>query len=797
MKGLVIFFIIFICFTVFEEFVDETFESDSEKSDDDSIISSSGNEYSSSADESESAGSEEVGVPMDTSPHRYEQRNSNRCVVVDSNDSDISDIDIDAEVAHKDQNSCEIANSDSSLEHNISSEGDESHEDIAVMAEPMNLHEPGKELVVPCQQDKEINDEDNKEEMQFRSDDGADADEKRHFGSDDEADAENEGAEANFPNIGMSDIDMNSLIDKLTNDDDIMESETCDMPPFEEQPEKVLLPLNSDKAVELSDGEKDSLSSKSEGDSSGEEFICNDSDVTDEEGENAGEWNVSPVYGFETRDGNDEMNTGENHENLPSGEQSEDGPELISLKKDVQGLMEEIEILNRGKTEIPSFYGYKEYIEDDDDGLTADQILVIHERPVECGKSVLSDPSQKAHDANDLCHVKFFSPTNLIFYDPESPVVERVSVELSDELNDSEIEERLQEVESELERTAKEESENNEDDISSQSLENDVPQDKLEAEVVKDLKSVLEDITFKEEEKSKSEGVNDTPNLISQDVLESADIEEIYAEKAQLREKATAATGDVQVEPESVQTKEENAENEQVDKEKYEKDRLISSTDTDSLDTLAMANKEELPESIESENVKVDENSELSPTVEETLSEVLPDLGLFKVIGKGREAVVTFETNDNSVAVPESIIEQSHRTDKQQTYENAAEEESVSQTLENEPYIDISPETKQENLTQANQSEPFEKNENCETKEHAISSALETQETDNNSKTKGQASVRDIPSVKEPGIKEEVSVGKIFSEPNFVTSAEKLWLLIKREGRYFFIFCMYFFLSQC
>lgn len=134
-----------------------------------------------------------------------------------------------------------------------------------------------------------------------------------------------------------------------------------------------------------------------------------DSDVTDEEGENVVQWNLPSVY--EDKKG---INTSySDHQDDAMGREKE-----------------------RIYDCLPSLYPVK--AEYNTAVVIPGVVCSDPVKPAQCGKPAIRNKSQRKQSAGNLLNVKFCSPTNLIFYDPETPVVERVSVEIFEDLYSSE-----------------------------------------------------------------------------------------------------------------------------------------------------------------------------------------------------------------------------------------------------------------------------------------------------------------------------------------------------------------------
>ncbi|XP_052770178.1 reticulon-4-like isoform X2 [Mya arenaria] len=356
--------------------------------------------------------------------------------------------------------------------------------------------------------------------------------------------------------VGLSDQEMDSIFDKLTKDEDVdidTSLEASEMPSFSPDNELIMTEPRSDVPMSVSKDTSDddkSFSSNDSSDGSEDEVVCTDSDVTDNEDENVGEWNPSPVYEHSNSleddrskyldSGNMESEVLQGYEYSDKGEAAESAvgdTELHNLRNDVKGLMAEVEsLVQDNKSEnvmLPSLYPVRS-IDIEEPAEFSEKIEVIHDKPVEYCKSSLSDPANKIGSTSDLLHVKFFSPTNMILYDPESPVIDRVSVAMSDELNDSEEEARLKEVDDELEQQNLKDIEDSlpyaDESVNFEDVKQEVEirqTSNLEAEVVKDLREVLGDLQAKREQERKQEQNHESDNNMYGDNIESVSVENV------------------------------------------------------------------------------------------------------------------------------------------------------------------------------------------------------------------------------------------------------------------------------
>ena len=319
--------------------------------------------------------------------------------------------------------------------------------------------------------------------------------------------------------IGISGNEMDSIFDKLTKDDDIdigFQEEISDMPPFSPDSDLFVVESRSDfpmpslkNTTEDDDDDNKSFSSNDSVNGSDEEVVCTDSDVTDDNEDNVGEWNPSPVYEGDDHEqdesemfdhGNVKSEVLEGYEYPEkSGAVGED-TELNNLRNNVKDLMAEVETLVHDDSDrmfLPSLYPVRS-ISEDEPAEFSEKIEVIHDKPTEYCKSSLSSKTQAGN--NDPRHVEFFSPTNMIYFDPECPVIDRVSVEMNDNLNDPDDEERLKEVDSELEHQkiedleeslpyADEPGEDNEEGETHTEVQEGT--ENLEAAVVRELREVI------------------------------------------------------------------------------------------------------------------------------------------------------------------------------------------------------------------------------------------------------------------------------------------------------------------
>ncbi|XP_052275951.1 reticulon-4-like isoform X2 [Dreissena polymorpha] len=325
-------------------------------------------------------------------------------------------------------------------------------------------------------------------------------------------------------NVGMSAQEMDSIFDKLTKDEDIDNDTSMDraeMPPFSMNhndfgsPSWKLDDGRKEERMDDHDNDASFSSNDSTDGSSGNEVALTDSDVTDDDEENVGQWNPSPVY--EDKEHSHEMDDYRISEDTLPGyefvekdtvaESKSDDTELNNLRSEVTSLIHDVEELvqdnNNERIFYPSLYPVRN-ISDDEPAEMSEKIEVIHDTPVEYCKSALSDPANKSAITGEYLHVSFHKPTNMIIYDPDSPIIERVSVELSEELNDSEdIDQRLKDVDVELEHNkienipyADDDEETEHVSLTNEDGDNSVD---LEKEVVQDLKDVFGSLTAKGE----------------------------------------------------------------------------------------------------------------------------------------------------------------------------------------------------------------------------------------------------------------------------------------------------------
>lgn len=146
--------------------------------------------------------------------------------------------------------------------------------------------------------------------------------------------------------------------------------------------------------------------SDDEGDSSNGSV---DSDVTDEEVENVVQWNFCPVY-------EDKKGINTSYSDHPNDVKDREKERMCDC--------------------LPSLYPVK--AEYNTAVVISGVVCSDPFKPAECGKPAIRNKRQRTQNAGNLLNVKFCSPTNLIFYDPETPIVERVSVEIFEDLNSSE-----------------------------------------------------------------------------------------------------------------------------------------------------------------------------------------------------------------------------------------------------------------------------------------------------------------------------------------------------------------------
>ena len=409
-------------------------------------------------------------------------------------------------------------------------------------------------------------------------------------------------------NFGVTDTDMDDIISKLTGDEtdgsagnfDMPPFGSFDMPPFEGTHGTMNVEVPS--VVDVSDemivkDDKDGASSGEENSDSDEnEYNCTDSDVTDEDGENTASWSLSPVYDF--------------------GDSPSDSEDDDTAKNEYDVLGE--------KVTLPSLYPSKNKPQEEIE-LSAEQIQVVHDIPVESRRSVLSGPSTKEHDVNDQHRVKFHSPTSMIMYDPESALVEGVAVEMSEDLHDSDNEkegqEEVKEVVEEGPITFMDEPEDNETETSTV----------LEADVIKDLKSVLEEIRSSQHEEKvlppKHPDLTTGAIDINKDGIENGSNNEISIDdKTKAIDSHIEAVSQIQESEEPDTTcleglnKSAEAVNEAV-KIEYESGPILTSEDTDN-DNTEQNNNQTIPEIAETFEDMIETKKENVPKlIEPKLSE--------------------------------------------------------------------------------------------------------------------------------------------------------------------------------
>ncbi|XP_045170585.2 reticulon-4-like isoform X2 [Mercenaria mercenaria] len=511
-------------------FSKEKLESGSDSS---SIVSSSDNEYSSSADESDTESSDSAPVSLHVTKRQITEENNG--FIGDSDNTNQlnvshsrSEINIDdIELLSVNQGAFGLLQLDKEMDVNEETQGEVTTEMMTSkdsdnvseqQAGPDAWMKHGKDF-----EEKETVDEVKGEvkPLDFDGDPGGAA---VNVIDDNVGPVDNK--------VGLSETDMLDIIDKLTKDDDadeqspelesdmsfgnLNENKSARDIEFEKfiRGEEVLSVDNISPVV--SDNECNSIennSSSSHSNSGSEDEIsCTDSDLSGDEGA-IGTWSPSPLYSKSFGDfdeeeeiENEEMDVEEKNNNVlvgyeyfgadsvnTSGGQQEN--ELSSLRADVKGLMEEMEAMVQETDSDSDKRRSGEFI----DAMVADIDKTVEGANVEESEPIVprNEPlisimatgtrERSKTPENDLLHVKFQTPTNTLFYDPDCPIVEKVSMEISDDLIDHEEEEKnLEDVEINQDSPQSE-------DLNLENVE------ELEAKVVKDLKEVYNNLEAKGE----------------------------------------------------------------------------------------------------------------------------------------------------------------------------------------------------------------------------------------------------------------------------------------------------------
>lgn len=499
----------------------KSFDKDSDSS---SIISSSDNIYSSSADESDS---ESGNANSDDDCHVPEEPSVNKIDELDAN-----------------------YKSDKPIEQQIDSAGlDYEQLKMEASQEDIVAYRQGSAEDQVKQDVDEIVENDEIETMEKSLPGGA------------ELELECSGNVIDStPVAGLSENDMLDVIERLTKEDN-SNVEACSAQSLDNlnghqaakddeyerfiRGEEVLSVDNASPVVSDSDDSVENKSGSENSDASDSEnaYSCTDSDVSDDEG-GIGNWSPSPLYGGIL----DSVTEGQEHDNeemdveessVLAGYEYEGGRfegvcqdnELNSLRADVKGLMEEMEAIvneneeNRDSTEPRVLVDEMVSKVDNDDQEKVPEVLKENEHLV----SIMSSGSRERSKTpdNESIHVKFQSPTNVLFYDPDCPIVERVSAEVADVLIDHEQNNPDQETtELSIEQTFSPES------------ENDAPDD-LNVAVVKDLQDVYNNLeaegqiesTVVAETMTDTKDIHDIATKFSNEVLEEARKEGIEGTK--------------------------------------------------------------------------------------------------------------------------------------------------------------------------------------------------------------------------------------------------------------------------
>ncbi|XP_060573345.1 reticulon-4-like isoform X2 [Ruditapes philippinarum] len=470
-------------------------------SDSSSIVSSSDNEYSSSADESDSESSDSASENLTGEINK--ERNGFIGNLDDKNQliaSQRSDERSDIELLSGTQSSFGLVQLDKGIEKEINSEKSKmASSDISEMqAGPEDAIKIGKDM------EEETGSNVGSETLNTKEDEYGGA-AVGDIGS---------NKELVDDKVGLSENDMLDIINKLTQDDDSIDKSTdleSDKAARDLEFEKFVrgeevLSVDNISPVVSDNGECksiDSSSSKSNSDS-GDEVSCTDSDLSGDEGV-VGAWSPSPLYTHSF--GNFDEDEDDENEDMDVEEQSGDvlagyeyvgsdnintrgetvrqESELSNLRADVKGLMEEMEAMVQDTDSDGDKRRSGEFIDKmvadidktviDDDSVNTEP-TVLRSEPL---ASIMASATRERSKTPD--HVKFQTPTNTLFYDPDCPIVEKVSMEVADELIDHE-ERSLEDVEIDQN-----------DDMNVEDVE------ELEAKVVKDLKEVYNNLEAKGE----------------------------------------------------------------------------------------------------------------------------------------------------------------------------------------------------------------------------------------------------------------------------------------------------------
>ena len=292
---------------------------------------------------------------------------------------------------------------------------------------------------------------------------------------------------------GISESELSDVLDKLINDQDVIENVSPVVSDFEKE--------NEGNGIEYQNESSNLPREMSDDSESGSEDNCSsiDSDISGDE-EVCGTWNPSPLYSYDVEDYDegeieaadsspeamrneilsDSVNKGVNHTLFMSEADDSkilDENKVCTQRENVNELMEELEsLVQQGQLdECASAIKTPPLQEDRSNIEVVGTVTTIQ-------SSFKSDRGKKlcsSSNENESHRVHFQSPTNMLFYDPESPIIEKVSTEVQNELIDYDDEAKDFENEKEMSGS--------------------VSTSELQAEVVKDLKEVYEKFEVEDE----------------------------------------------------------------------------------------------------------------------------------------------------------------------------------------------------------------------------------------------------------------------------------------------------------
>ncbi|KAL4238048.1 Reticulon-4 [Mactra antiquata] len=419
------------------------FDKDSDSS---SIISSSDNEYSSSADESDSeSGNDSSDDDKDTNTYNQADKLvENINVDIDTSSDKVDELE---DFEHRQ------SGAPSGFENKLLNMDLPSDKDTTV---GINNAVAEEDKRIGDDVDGAIVEHDEVESMEKDTVSGA---ESKPMGLDYMADAV----------TGLSETDMLDVIERLTKDDsssvnacsvepsnNVSESLSLKDEEYERfiRGEEVLSVDNASPIVSDHDIVGNELGSDDSKGSESDES-CTDSDVSGDE-DCIANWSPSPLYAgiLDPVSENQEqledidMDVDEEESGVLAGYEYEDDTEVIqhdnelnTLRADVKGLMEEMEAIvqdnDKSNNKRDSQLFVEEVLEDlnKTDIENVPEILKGNEGIV----SIMSGRGgsrERSWTPDSDVHVKFQNPTNVLFYDPDCPIVEKVSAEMSDELID-------------------------------------------------------------------------------------------------------------------------------------------------------------------------------------------------------------------------------------------------------------------------------------------------------------------------------------------------------------------------